>query len=90
MSLLSRLQVPRAELEWLAAVETEQRAIKQLPFVKAVTFQSGEVANACRVYAELCAEMRIETLCISDLKTCIFGTLKSLKIAPVRTAYSLP
>jgi len=45
----TQLNHDSAELEWLAAVETEQRAIKQLSFVKAVTFQYGEVANACRV-----------------------------------------
>ena len=36
---------------WVQAVEAEQRAIEELPFVKSVAFHYGNTANDCKVLA---------------------------------------
>lgn len=39
--------------QWLLDVEAETRAIEEMPFVKAVSFNYGETANSCKVFATL-------------------------------------
>ena len=39
--------------QWLLAAEAETRAIEEMPFVKEVSFNYGETANECKVFATL-------------------------------------